>query len=208
MLTSTSELIMGSPVEELGKGLKELKGFATKQSSQGLIYQPRSIHGGTYGSSLMCSRELPCWASMGEEALGPMKVQCSSEGECKGRKVGMGGWVGVYPHRSRRKGYGIVGFCGGKSGKGITFEMKINKMSNKIVNRKKKNCCEDEIPVSKSNASKLIQTFDTVSLEAYYQKRGPLGCLPSDLFLTDLVMEINPSIPASLESFTFERMTI
>jgi hypothetical protein len=69
-------------MEELEKGLKELKGFAairrtaisTNQSSKGLNPQPRSTHGGTHGSSCICSRGWPCWASMGEEALGPMEA--------------------------------------------------------------------------------------------------------------------------------------
>jgi hypothetical protein len=34
----------------------------------------KSTHGGTHGSSLRCSRELPCWASMGGEALDPVKA--------------------------------------------------------------------------------------------------------------------------------------
>jgi hypothetical protein len=72
-------------MEELGEGLKELKGFATHkknnninqttlppQSSQGLN-QPRSIHGGTHGSSCICSRGWPDLESIGE-ALGPVKA--------------------------------------------------------------------------------------------------------------------------------------
>jgi hypothetical protein len=55
-------------MEEFGEGLKELKGFATPlkekqyqqtrplQSSQGLNHQPKSIHGGTHGSSRKCNR--------------------------------------------------------------------------------------------------------------------------------------------------------
>ena len=31
---------------------------------------------------------------MGEEALGPMKPQCLSVGECEGREAGVGGCVG------------------------------------------------------------------------------------------------------------------
>ena len=61
-------------------------------------------------------------ASMGEEALRPMKAQCLSAGECEGREAGKGGWVRVYPHRSRGRGDGI-GASGEESGKGITFEM-------------------------------------------------------------------------------------
>jgi hypothetical protein len=32
------------------------------QSSQGLIHQPKIAHGGTHGSSCICSREWPCWS--------------------------------------------------------------------------------------------------------------------------------------------------
>jgi hypothetical protein len=40
-------------MEELEKGLKELKGFAASypQSFQGLNHQPKRIHGGTHGNS-------------------------------------------------------------------------------------------------------------------------------------------------------------
>jgi hypothetical protein len=41
----------------------------TPQSSQGLNHQPKSTHGGTHGSSYICSRGLPYLASMREEAL-------------------------------------------------------------------------------------------------------------------------------------------
>ena len=36
---------------------------------------------------------------MGGEALGPVKAQCPSVGECQGRKTGMDGGVGEHPHR-------------------------------------------------------------------------------------------------------------
>jgi hypothetical protein len=69
----------------LEKGLKVLKGFATigkttistnwiPQSSQGLNHQPRSTHGGTQGSNHICSRGWPCLASVGEEAISPVKA--------------------------------------------------------------------------------------------------------------------------------------
>jgi hypothetical protein len=46
--------------------------------------------------------------------------------------VGVGGWVGAYPPRSREMRNGIEGFRGaGKKGNGITFEMKIKKIFNK-----------------------------------------------------------------------------
>jgi hypothetical protein len=51
-------------------------------SSQGLNHQPKSTHGGTHGSSCIYSRGWPYLASMGGEALGPVKAQCLSVGEC------------------------------------------------------------------------------------------------------------------------------
>ena len=50
----------------------------TPKSSQGLNYQPKSTH----GSSHICNRGWPCWASMGGEALIPVKAWCPSVGEC------------------------------------------------------------------------------------------------------------------------------
>jgi hypothetical protein len=62
------------------------------QSSQELNHQPKSTYGGTHGSSCICSRGWPCQASMGGEALGPLKARCPSVGEFEGREVE---WVGV-----------------------------------------------------------------------------------------------------------------
>jgi hypothetical protein len=79
------------------KGLKELKGVCnpiggttistneTLQISQGLNNQPKSTHGGTHGSNRICSRGWPCWASMGGEALGPVKATCPSVGVFESR---------------------------------------------------------------------------------------------------------------------------
>jgi hypothetical protein len=61
---------------------------------------------------------------VGVETLGLVKAPWPSVGECQGREVGMGGWVGEWvrkhPHRSRGKGEVEVGR---EPGKGITFEM-------------------------------------------------------------------------------------
>jgi hypothetical protein len=43
-----------------------------------------------HGSSHICSRGWPCWASMGGEALGPLKALCPS---IQGRE-GRSGWAG------------------------------------------------------------------------------------------------------------------
>jgi hypothetical protein len=52
---------------------------------------------------------------MGGDSLGPVKVLCSSIGECQHQKSGVG--------RLGSRGRGDRGFSEGKLGKGITFEM-------------------------------------------------------------------------------------
>jgi hypothetical protein len=58
---------------------------------------------------------------MGGEALGPVKAQCPSVGECQGREAGVGELV------SRGRGRGSEGWDRGfleeKPGKVTTFEM-------------------------------------------------------------------------------------
>jgi hypothetical protein len=66
------------------------------------------------------------------EALGPVKFQCPSIGECQGQEVGEGGLV------SRERGEGIGGSSEGKPEKGIIFEMYLKKMSNKKVQKNQK----------------------------------------------------------------------
>jgi hypothetical protein len=82
------------PMQELGEVLKKLTGSATSyeeqpyqptilsQSSQRLNHQLKSTHGGTHGSSHICSRGLPYLASMGGEVLCLVEAQCPSIGEC------------------------------------------------------------------------------------------------------------------------------
>jgi len=70
------------------------------RSSQELNHQPKSTHGRSLSSSYISSRGWSCWASMGGEALGPVKVRCPSMG-----KQWMGG-CGSTPYRSRGWGYG------------------------------------------------------------------------------------------------------
>jgi hypothetical protein len=62
----------------------------TPQSSQGLNHQAKSTHGVMDGSSYVYSRGWPCWASMGGEALGPVKTQCTNVGEWPGGGGGGG----------------------------------------------------------------------------------------------------------------------
>ena len=74
------------------------------QSLQGLNHQAKSTHGVTHGSSHRCSRGWPCQASIGEEALGPVKAQCLIVGECQGEEEGMGWWVGEQHHITEGRG--------------------------------------------------------------------------------------------------------
>jgi hypothetical protein len=50
---------------------------------------------------------------MGGEALGSLKAQRPSVGECEGGEVGMCGCMGEFPLRSRGRGDGIGGLWKG-----------------------------------------------------------------------------------------------
>jgi hypothetical protein len=63
----------------------------TPHSSQAVNHQPRSTHGGTHGSSHICSKGWPCGASMGGQTLGPVKTECPSVGECQDGEARVGG---------------------------------------------------------------------------------------------------------------------
>jgi hypothetical protein len=103
-------------MEELEKGLKELNRFATSQeeqqyqptthpqTSQGLNHQPKSTNGGIHGSSCICSRGWPCQASMGGEALGPVKAQWMPQ--CRGMPGQEGGSEGSTLIEGRERGMG------------------------------------------------------------------------------------------------------
>ena len=54
----------------------------TPQTSQRLNHQPKSTHGGTHGSGLICNIGLPYLASIGGEPHGPVKAQLPSIGDC------------------------------------------------------------------------------------------------------------------------------
>ena len=47
---------------------------------------------------------------MGAVDLGSEVIRCLSVGECQGRKVGVGDWVGEHLHRGRGRENGIEGF--------------------------------------------------------------------------------------------------
>ena len=63
MLADNIGLSVQSPMEELEKGLKELRGFAAPWGSKSVNWPdtpPRSPMEGTHGSSLICGRGWPC----------------------------------------------------------------------------------------------------------------------------------------------------
>jgi hypothetical protein len=99
------------------------------QSSQGLNHQPKNTHGGTHGSSCICSRGWPSRTLMGREALCPMKAVWPSVGECQGQKARVGELVS----RGRWEGIGGGCFSERKPGKKITFEMWIREISKKLT---------------------------------------------------------------------------
>jgi hypothetical protein len=61
----------------------------------------KKTHGGTCVFSCMCSRGWPSWTSIGEEALGLVKVLCPNTGECQGQEAELSGlgsrgrWKGI-----------------------------------------------------------------------------------------------------------------
>jgi hypothetical protein len=77
-------LTTGSPKEELEKGLKELKVFVAHRRNNNMnqpvlselsrTTPPKSIHGGSHGSSCICCRGWPCCTSMGGDSFGPVKT--------------------------------------------------------------------------------------------------------------------------------------
>jgi hypothetical protein len=80
----------------------------------------------THGSSYICSRGWHCQASIGGEALGPVKAWFPSVGECQGGEVGVGGWVGGSRSRLIEAGGGGLGervSRGEATRKGKTFEI-------------------------------------------------------------------------------------
>ena len=56
------------------------------QSSQGGNHPPKSTHGRTHDSSLICSRGWPFQTSMRGEVIGPVKDRCPSVGNARSGK--------------------------------------------------------------------------------------------------------------------------
>jgi hypothetical protein len=91
---------------ELGKGLKELRGFTVlwREQQCQLARSPphprvpkdwttkQRLHMEGPMTLATCVRGWPCWTSVGDEALGPEGVRGPSVGEWEGREAGVGGW--------------------------------------------------------------------------------------------------------------------
>ena len=106
-------------------------------------------------SSCIYSRGWLSRQSMGEEAFGLVKIICPNTGEFQGLEVGVGGlgskmWGG-YRQLSESK-----------LGKGIAFEMKIKKISNKKIKIKKKDL--------KSNINNKKATHEEKNVSLYSQR--------------------------------------
>jgi hypothetical protein len=96
---------MGSPIEKLEKGLKELKGIIAPQKNNNINQPFPQVFPGTKPSRVhmapaaYIAEDSLCHVSMG--AFGPMKAQYVPQ--CRGTeggKMGVGGWVEKHPHRS------------------------------------------------------------------------------------------------------------
>jgi hypothetical protein len=125
-IQQTIGLSLGIPMEELGKGQKELKephrknnSNWTPHNSQRLSHQPKSIHGVVCGSCYIHSRGLPYLASLGGDALGPVEVWCPR----LGGEVQVCGWVGEHTPRGKGDGEWSGAFMEGGPGRVTTFQM-------------------------------------------------------------------------------------
>jgi len=97
-------------MKELEKGLKKLKRFAAPWIEQQYqLTRPLELPGTkpptkeyTWREYIhVCSRGWHCLASIGREALGPVKACFPNVGDCQGVQLGVGGWEEEHPHRSR-----------------------------------------------------------------------------------------------------------
>ena len=85
----TIGLNAGFLMEELEKGLKELKGMSNSVNSQNprasedrTTNQRIQMEGSRAQATYVAEDSLAGWTSVGEAALGPEGVQCPSIGEC------------------------------------------------------------------------------------------------------------------------------
>jgi hypothetical protein len=135
MLTANIGLSVGSLVEKLEKGLKEVRGFADlwKEQQCQPIRPPGTPRDWTTNQRVhkegprlwLCMwQRITLLASVGREALGPEGVHCHSVGECQGWKMGAGGWVGENPHRGRGRGDRIGDFRRGDLERGKHLKYK------------------------------------------------------------------------------------
>jgi hypothetical protein len=112
------KLIIKTPKSPIKTWVIDYREFTTEESRMAekhlkKYHQSKKRHGGTHGSSCICSRGWPSWPSTGGEALGLVRVLCPSIGDCQGQEVGVSG-LGSWDDRE---------FLESKQGKGITFEI-------------------------------------------------------------------------------------
>jgi hypothetical protein len=121
-------------MEEIMKGLKELRGFSApwRSKCQQTNPPPSPLELPETGPP---TKEYTWrdpwhwphmwqgwpWTSVGGEALGPEGVQCHSVGECQGGRMGVGEWGSTLIEAGR--GGWDRGFLKGRPRKGKTFEM-------------------------------------------------------------------------------------
>ena len=131
---------VGSLMEDLENGLKELMGFAT-QGEKNSVNQPDHLD--LLGTGLQTKQytmegpmSLAAYVAEGvlvghqwEEQRLSLKVFYVTVGKCQGRKMGVG-WGG-HLHRGRRREYAIGGFDSGDLESGKYLKCKIKKISNK-----------------------------------------------------------------------------
>ena len=103
---SSIGLSTGSPMEELEKGPKSWRSLQPHRRNinmnqsvcpelPGTKPPNKEYTTRTEDFSCICSRVWPCRTSMRGKALGLVKAQCPSLGECQHREAGMGGLVSI-----------------------------------------------------------------------------------------------------------------
>jgi len=108
---------MEFPLEELERGLKELKGLEPHKNNNTNQPElpwtkplPKDYTWTDLWPSCICSKGWPCWPPMREEALDPAKAGSPSVGECQGGEMGSGGgWEEGPPlwNKGKRMGQGV-----------------------------------------------------------------------------------------------------
>jgi hypothetical protein len=124
-------------MEELERGLKELRGFAApwKEQQCQQTRTPGALGEWTTNQIIHMEGPMAPVTYVAEDGLvghqwqeQALDLRVFDAGACQSGKAGVGRWVVKYPHRGR--GNGARGFLGGRPGKGITLKCR-QKKSNK-----------------------------------------------------------------------------